>query len=178
MIRTALRAPYGESTSGGSSRRRMSDIRSSTEGRESQRRDRRATISSSSSTAGDTTLAKAFDESETLIQSVAIDADDDDRCPVCGRALANIKETDRETHINDCLVKAAGNNNRRNRMIIYKLPSEESANLGECVICFEDLEPGETVGRLECLCVYHEKCILDWFSRKGAGSCPVHNQHS
>lgn len=179
MIRTALRAPYGESTSGRSSRRRMSDIRSNTDGRGSGRRSRRATYSSSSSTsATDIALAKAFDESETLIQSVAIDADEDDRCPVCGRALANVKEADRETHINDCLVKASENNNRRNRMIIYKLPSEESVNLGECVICFEDLEPGETVGRLECLCVYHEKCILDWFSRKGAGSCPVHNQHS
>lgn len=44
----------------------------------------------------------------------------------------------------------------------------------ECVICFEEFQPGDRVGRLECLCVYHEQCILGWFQRKGMGSCPVH----
>lgn len=44
----------------------------------------------------------------------------------------------------------------------------------ECVVCLEDLKPGDKVGRLECLCVFHYKCIKDWFNKKGYGECPVH----
>ncbi|CCH45249.1 E3 ubiquitin-protein ligase [Wickerhamomyces ciferrii] len=47
----------------------------------------------------------------------------------------------------------------------------------ECVICLEDSKPGDKVGRLECLCVFHYKCIKNWFKRKGPGDCPVHAVH-
>lgn len=47
----------------------------------------------------------------------------------------------------------------------------------ECVICLEDLKPGDKVGRLECLCVFHYKCIKDWFNKKGSRECPVHYIH-
>lgn len=47
----------------------------------------------------------------------------------------------------------------------------------ECLICLEDLEPGDKVGRLECLCVFHYKCIKDWFNKKGYGECPIHFLH-
>ncbi|KAK6457406.1 FYVE zinc finger-domain-containing protein [Scheffersomyces xylosifermentans] len=47
----------------------------------------------------------------------------------------------------------------------------------ECVICLEDLKPGDKVGRLECLCVFHYMCIKDWFNKKGYGECPVHFLH-
>lgn len=47
----------------------------------------------------------------------------------------------------------------------------------ECLICLEDLQPGDKVGRLECLCVFHYKCIKDWFNKKGYGECPVHFLH-
>lgn len=47
----------------------------------------------------------------------------------------------------------------------------------ECVICLEELKPGDKVGRLECLCVFHYKCIKDWFNKKGYGECPVHFLH-
>ena len=47
----------------------------------------------------------------------------------------------------------------------------------ECLICLEDLNPGDKVGRLECLCVFHYKCIKDWFNKKGYGECPVHFLH-
>lgn len=47
----------------------------------------------------------------------------------------------------------------------------------ECVICLEDLKPGDKVGRLECLCVFHYKCIKDWFNKKGYGECPIHFLH-
>lgn len=47
----------------------------------------------------------------------------------------------------------------------------------ECVICLEELKPGDKVGRLECLCVFHYKCIKDWFNKKGYGECPIHFIH-
>lgn len=47
----------------------------------------------------------------------------------------------------------------------------------ECIICLEDLNAGDKVGRLECLCVFHYKCIKDWFNKKGYGECPVHFLH-
>jgi hypothetical protein len=53
-------------------------------------------------------------------------------------------------------------------------PSEKNELDQECVICLEDLKAGDKVGRLECLCVFHYKCIKDWFNKKGYGECPVH----
>lgn len=47
----------------------------------------------------------------------------------------------------------------------------------ECVICLEDLKPGDKVARMECLCVFHYKCIKFWFKKKGFGECPVHFVH-
>lgn len=44
----------------------------------------------------------------------------------------------------------------------------------ECTICMEEFQPGEEMGRLECLCKFHRKCIRDWWGIKGRGSCPVH----
>lgn len=62
---------------------------------------------------------------------------------------------------------------RRNRMILYKLP-QDLPDTQKCLVCFESFRRGEAVGRLECLCLYHERCILDWFARKGVGECPLH----
>jgi hypothetical protein len=44
----------------------------------------------------------------------------------------------------------------------------------ECTICMEEFQPGDEMGRLECLCKFHRKCIRDWWGIKGRGSCPVH----
>lgn len=48
----------------------------------------------------------------------------------------------------------------------------------ECEICFEDLVAGDRVATLDCLCIYHEKCIVAWFNaqetKHGLKSCPVH----
>ncbi|MED6271128.1 hypothetical protein CHARACLAT_017160 [Characodon lateralis] len=30
---------------------------------------------------------------------------------------------------------------------------------GECVICLEELQQGDTIARLPCLCIYHKSCI-------------------
>lgn len=58
---------------------------------------------------------------------------------------------------------------------IYEDDDNDDDN--ECVICLESLKPGDKVGRLECLCVFHYKCIKDWFNKKGYGECPVHFLH-
>lgn len=59
----------------------------------------------------------------------------------------------------------------------HTLEREKDLLDDECVICLEDLKPGDKVGRLECLCVFHYKCIKDWFNKKTYGECPVHFLH-
>lgn len=43
---------------------------------------------------------------------------------------------------------------------------------GECSICLDDMEIGQTVARLECLCLFHKMCLDEWFKRKNV--CPQH----
>lgn len=64
-----------------------------------------------------------------------------------------------------------------NQTIPQSSEKKEDIVENECVICLEDLKPGDKVGRLECLCVFHYKCIKDWFNKKGYGECPVHFIH-
>ncbi|NXM35714.1 ZNRF2 ligase, partial [Oxyruncus cristatus] len=71
------------------------------------------------------------------------------------------------------------------------LSSEDvlSKDAGECAICLEELQQGDTIARLPCLCIYHkgqvflgmdinhEKvsftgCIDEWFEVNR--SCPEH----
>uniref|UniRef100_A0A7E4VML0 RING-type E3 ubiquitin transferase n=1 Tax=Panagrellus redivivus TaxID=6233 RepID=A0A7E4VML0_PANRE len=80
-------------------------------------------------------------------------------CPVCHK---QVPSDDAEAHLVMCLTRP-------------KLAYNEeilTSNRGECVICFEDLEPGQTAARLECLCLYHKDCIDEWFKRKSV--CPQH----
>ncbi|CCK68902.1 phosphatidylinositol-3-phosphate-binding ubiquitin-protein ligase KNAG_0B04670 [Huiozyma naganishii CBS 8797] len=85
----------------------------------------------------------------------------------------------------------------KNRMLIYKVPvphgqkkeSIREEDYEECPICFEAMMPGQKVGRLECLCVFHYKCIKSWFAKKsqklaaeshnlsslGKNFCPLHD---
>ncbi|CAF0790337.1 unnamed protein product [Didymodactylos carnosus] len=44
----------------------------------------------------------------------------------------------------------------------------------ECAICLETFEKGQTVARLECLCVYHKSCIEVWAMQKRV--CPQHTE--
>ncbi|KAM3424832.1 hypothetical protein BST61_g6812 [Cercospora zeina] len=50
---------------------------------------------------------------------------------------------------------------------------EASGEARECPICYEDFQPGDELGRMECLCLFHRTCIRGWWERKGAGSCPT-----
>lgn len=130
---------------------------------------------------------------EPIIESLPIssdyeetssDLDESSTCPICSTKFAShIQQHDRESHIDNCLKDAEfsgspDKQHRANRMIVYRLSEKEAMGLDECVICFEEFKQGDSVGRLECLCVYHERCILDWFARKGAGECPVHAVHT
>lgn len=44
----------------------------------------------------------------------------------------------------------------------------------ECSICFEDVQVGDRIARLSCLCYYHEVCISSWLSR--GHHCPFHQE--
>jgi len=63
-------------------------------------------------------------------------------------------------------------------MALYRATEKDCTNAAgepqECVICFEDFEPGDELGRMECLCKFHKQCIRSWWERKGGGSCPTH----
>lgn len=39
-------------------------------------------------------------------------------------------------------------------IIVEDILSDEK---GECVICLEELQPGDVIARLPCLCIYHKK---------------------
>ncbi|KAK9467359.1 FYVE zinc finger-domain-containing protein, partial [Lipomyces arxii] len=118
------------------------------------------------------------DSPERQFEDEDEDDDDEDSCPICGLKLSTLKtEQDREDHVNSCLTTATfsgspDQHRRRNRMVVYKLPESHAGK--ECVICFEEFKEGDLVARLECLCVYHRKCIKAWFEKKGVGECPVH----
>ncbi|KAG8627548.1 hypothetical protein KVT40_005031 [Elsinoe batatas] len=72
------------------------------------------------------------------------------------------------------------------RMLVYHATEkdcfDEAGNAQECIICFEDFGVGEDMGRLECLCKFHRKCIRGWWQSVGQpgvpgarwGSCPTH----
>ncbi|NWR68588.1 ZNRF2 ligase, partial [Centropus bengalensis] len=56
-----------------------------------------------------------------------------------------------------------------------------SKDAGECAICLEELQQGDTIARLPCLCIYHKgqvflkghmNCIDEWFEVNR--SCPEH----
>ena len=102
----------------------------------------------------------------------------------------------------------AGSSRRRatTGMVVYHATEKdylgEDGAPQECVICFEEFEPGAEMGRLECLCKFHkvrrtgfswavvgssvrgagqgadmvpvQVCIRQWWDAKGVGACPVH----
>lgn len=81
------------------------------------------------------------------------------KCPVCSKQIAS---DDIECHLVMCLTKPRISYNE-------DVLSEDK---GECVICFEDLNQGDTIARLPCLCIYHKGCIDKWFEVNR--SCPEH----
>ncbi|KAF2151807.1 hypothetical protein K461DRAFT_268922 [Myriangium duriaei CBS 260.36] len=68
------------------------------------------------------------------------------------------------------------------RMLTYHATEkdchDDGGNVAECVICLDDFEPGQEMGRLECLCKFHRSCIRGWWEsgpgREKWGTCPTH----
>ncbi|KAH8400116.1 hypothetical protein KR215_007650 [Drosophila sulfurigaster] len=81
------------------------------------------------------------------------------KCPVCNKFVL---PDDIECHLVMCLTKPR---------LSYNEDTLMDAK-GECVICLEDLSPGDTIARLPCLCIYHKSCIDRWFEVNR--SCPEH----
>lgn len=69
---------------------------------------------------------------------------------------------------------------RRSNMLVYKATEKDcidaEGRTKECVICLDDFVEGDELGRLECWCTFHRKCIRSWWDQKGVGACPLH-QH-
>lgn len=67
---------------------------------------------------------------------------------------------------------------------------DDDGHEAECIICLEDFETGDRMARLVCWCKFHEvrsfimnyiisanatqKCIKEWWEKKGRGACPTH----
>jgi len=81
------------------------------------------------------------------------------KCPVCSKFIL---PDDIECHLVMCLTKP---------LLSYNEDVLNDAK-GECVICLEDLAPGNIIARLPCLCIYHKSCIDRWFEINR--SCPEH----
>lgn len=81
------------------------------------------------------------------------------KCPVCSKFVL---PDDIECHLVMCLTKPR---------LSYNEDILTDAK-GECVICLEDLSPGDVIARLPCLCIYHKGCIDQWFEVNR--SCPEH----
>ncbi|XP_041868001.1 E3 ubiquitin-protein ligase ZNRF2-like [Melanotaenia boesemani] len=80
-------------------------------------------------------------------------------CPVCSKFMA---ADEIEKHLLMCFSKTRLTYNK-------DILSRDS---GECAICLEELEQGDTIARLPCLCIYHKGCIDEWFEVNR--SCPEH----
>lgn len=81
------------------------------------------------------------------------------KCSVCSKFIL---PDDVECHLVMCLTKPRLSYNE-------DVLSDEK---GECVICLEELQPGDVIARLPCLCIYHKNCIDKWFQVNR--SCPEH----
>lgn len=66
------------------------------------------------------------------------------KCPVCHKTIPSDSI---ELHLLQCLTKPE---------IVYN-EDVLLADKGECSICFDELEKGNTIARLPCLCVYHKR---------------------
>ena len=43
----------------------------------------------------------------------------------------------------------------------------------ECSICFEDFKAGDKISTLSCFCIYHSKCIFQWWEQTKKKTCPT-----
>lgn len=145
------------------------------------------------------------ERSSALVPAHTRNMEDYQRCPICNSDLSTTSDENSQKHIQECIGRAEmaqqhhdlndvlGSPTFQNRMLVYKIPKgdsfeeESGQNYPECPICFEEMLPGDKVGRLECLCVFHYDCIKSWFRKKtqkmkagstkfaGKNFCPLHD---
>ncbi|ORX42535.1 ankyrin [Piromyces finnis] len=109
-----------------------------------------------------------------------INSSDDEliECPVCGKSLSlyGSDQNSIENHLKTCLDQVDGELNKvklGNKFELQKLDHDLS---GECQICFEEFQKGQTITRIDCLCIFHKECIDRWYDyRKVDGICPIHS---
>jgi len=98
-------------------------------------------------------------------------------CPVCGKSLVlyGSNQNSIEDHLKTCLE----NGNNENKVKLgnrYELQELDSDLGRECPICFEEFLKGQTIVRIDCLCIFHKECIDKWYNyRKVDGICPIHS---
>ena len=104
---------------------------------------------------------------------------EEDECPICGREMAPGSRA-RELHIEACIATRSKSSAVRG-MAVYRATEKDCVDaegaVQECIICFEEFQPGDDMGRMECLCKFHRLCIRQWWEAKGGGSCPTHQLH-
>ncbi|KAI9544978.1 E3 ubiquitin-protein ligase znrf2, partial [Dissostichus eleginoides] len=79
------------------------------------------------------------------------------KCPVCSKFVSS---DEMDLHLVLCLTKPRVTYNED---VLTK-------DAGECAICLEELQQGDTIARLPCLCIYHKGCIDEWFEVQCEGS--------
>uniref|UniRef100_A0AC34GCG9 RING-type domain-containing protein n=1 Tax=Panagrolaimus sp. ES5 TaxID=591445 RepID=A0AC34GCG9_9BILA len=99
---------------------------------------------------------RTTNERRTLLRLLA---GRDVECPVCHK---RVPSDDVEVHLVMCFTRPK---------LVY---NEEilTSDRGECSICLDEMEIGNNVARLECLCLFHKECLDEWFKRKNV--CPQH----
>lgn len=119
--------------------------------------------------------------------------DEVDICPICNRVFPprgpDGSEEAREEHVRTC-ISGHGHSGQSpdqsgtpprpapapTRMLPFVATEKdcvgEDGNEMECTICMVEYEVGDELARLECLCKFHKRCIVEWFGRKQ--ECPVH----
>ncbi|KAJ3297695.1 hypothetical protein HDU79_002551 [Rhizoclosmatium sp. JEL0117] len=125
----------------------------------------------------------------------------DDNCPICGTKLTVMPKPEEEKHLRICLgdeepspkkvsekMKDVGGGGGGGSVVIQEAVSRPPKVIGnqivlskckkesdkECTICYCEFEIGETIGTMNCFCVYHEACIKEWCAKKKAVCCPTH----
>jgi len=118
-------------------------------------------------------------------------------CPICYLETGESYSVTQNTNLLDHLRKAHADTAEFQRALLesrnsylrcsrVELPTEVGKNYTiqtlskslekECSICFEEFEQGHKVAWMDCLCVFHEKCLEEWFTKTKDKCCPVHRE--
>ncbi|XP_025197310.1 E3 ubiquitin-protein ligase ZNRF2-like [Melanaphis sacchari] len=89
-----------------------------------------------------------------------------ENCPICQKIISNSSLYHFNIHVEQCLNMSE---------LRTKMYNEDVANIDrdvECAICLENMESGQRIARLQCLCIYHKACIDLWLNKNIW--CPNH----